>query len=264
MGGFGGPPMGGWGHRPRRYRGGCCGGVFGSVVMIILFVLVLLVSLFSSVFGNARMSSQGGSVSYDEEKFQDYADSQYAAEFSGSTAYEDNLLIVFLVDEDNYSYHYIAWVGDHVATDINYMMGNEQTELGRAMSACINASSYKYSLDSNLAQVMETMTEEIQALGLESGFKCTEDHTQVQSHLTNHSALELNETTVNDALTAFTGATGIPAVIVVEDAQDVFGGTSSGNSALTVVVLAIVIVAAVVLVGNLIRRRREEEQDYDL
>ena len=162
------------------------------VFMSILLITLMICLLFSNISSIARTSSNGGGVRYDEEKLQDYADGQYARAFGSSTAYEDNLLLVFLVDETYSDYYYIAWVGDHIATDINYMLGNNQTELGQAMALCINETSYKYSLDSNLAQVMETMTKEIEDLGLETSFKCSEDHAQVRSRLRNDSELDLN------------------------------------------------------------------------
>lgn len=230
------------------------------MIFVVLVLIVLVISMLFSAVGSVTVTTQqGGTVSYDEEQFQDYADSQYASEFGSSSAYEDNLLITVLIDDDYYSYYYIAWVGDHIVTDINYMLGGDETELGQAMSQCINASSYKYSLDSNLAQVMESMKEQIKALGLESSFTCTENHTQVSSHLTNHTSLDLTESTVNDALAAFTEETGIPVVIVVEDMDEVFGTTTSAGRVATVAVLVVVLVAGIFLVVKVVRRRKDED-----
>lgn len=256
---------GGWYHRPRRryYGGGCFSGVFSIILLVIFLILFVVGNLFSYVGSGFNTVVRKDTVWYDEEKFQDYADQQYAAEFGRSSAYEDNLLIVFLVDENHSDFYYIAWVGDHIDTDINYMLGGNDTELGQAMNACINITSYKYSLDSNLAQVMNEMTEEIKALGLDGSFSCQEDHVQVDSHLTNHSELSLTAATVNDALAAFTDATGIPAVIVVEDVTDVFGQTASASGISSAVMVTVVVIVIVLLVRNLIRRRRENDDDFD-
>ena len=102
------------------------------------------------------------------------------------------------------------------------MFGNEQTELGHALGSNINETSYKYSLDSDLAGVVDTMTQEIVAKGLNTSFGCEENHVQVESHLTNKTDIPMTEDTVNEALKKFTETTGIPAVIVVEDIEDVF------------------------------------------
>ena len=296
-GGFGGPPpMGGGYHRPRRYRGGgggCCSVVAMLIVILAIVLVAASVFSFSSISGVVDSFVQNNSAQYeaengyDEETFQDYANYLYEGIFGSSTAYEDNLLIVFLVDEeDYYSYNYIAWVGDHIATDINYMMGNNASELGQAMSSCINETSYKYSLDSNLAMVMETMAEKIEALGLESSFRCEEEHRQVESQLFNISGMEMTQSTVDDALEAFTEATGIPVLIVVEDMSSVFGTNSSAPAETTAAaspnivpikgirisvgtaeLLAVAVVADVILVRNLHRRRKERKgdiPDYDL
>lgn len=237
MGGFGGPHMGGFGwHRrpPRHYGGGGCFGALFSIFLVpIVFILFIAMIAFSSCSSNGARTREDNmeyigsnveydSADYDEDAFQDFADEMYEDEFGDSTAYEDNILLVVLTDDNYYDYYYIAWVGDHIATDINYMFGAEETELGEAMSDAINEASYKYSLDSNLAQVIETMEENIAELGLDSSFKCQEEHVQVESHLTNKTGIDLTEETVNDALESFTETTGIPIVIVVQDADDVF------------------------------------------
>lgn len=256
--GFGGAPMGGFHHRHYRGGGGCCGGavgIFAIILFCIFFVIYMILPADNSGFSEAIDG-------YNEEVFQDYADSQYAEEFGGSSAYEDNLLITVLVDEDYYNYCYIAWVGDHIVTDINYLMGNNDTELGQAMESCMNATSYKYSLDSNLAQVMNTMTQQIQDLGLESSYFCTENHEQVISHLSNYSNVSMTEETVNSALTAFTAATGIPVVIVVGDAEDVFGAAGSSGS---FSILFLVLIAAVAVIGVtiFINRRKGKSDGFD-
>lgn len=229
-----------------------------------IFVLIFLFTMVGNMFsGNGSFTY----VAYDEETFQDYANEQYQKEFGSSSAYEDNILLVFLTSEDCYEYYYIAWVGDHIVTDINYMLGNEYTELGEAMSQCINASSYKYSLDSNLAQVMETLTEQIGALGLESSYNCDEEHILVKSHLTNYTDLPMTAETVDAALAAFTDATGIPVVVVVEDMEEVFGtpvkvggtGTNWGR----ILMVAVLVILVVVLIVIIVKRRREENDDSD-
>ena len=276
-GGFGGGfhsgphiPMGGGfrPHFPRRTHvgGGCCGGCFSGVV-ILLFIAFFLIWLLAP--GGTIVLGDSG---YSEERFQDYANTQYEAAFRTSSAYEDNLLIAVLVDEDYVNFNYIAWVGDHIDYEINGLLGNNDTALGMAMLDCISETNYKYSLDSDLARVMDTMAGEIRALGLSGSFTCSEEHIQVDSHLRNYSHLDMTDATVNDALTAFTEATGIPVVIVVEDMDTVFG--ESGSSAQTqtepqsvggfnisiavLAVMGVVLAAALVIAVKAIRRRNQQ------
>lgn len=251
--------MGGWHHRPYYGGGGCLGGLLGMFIAPIFLIIMVLGLVFGYVGTAFSDVSQGGTVAYDEEAFQDYADSQYAAEF-GSAAYEDNILLVFLTDEHSSSYCYIAWVGDHIATDINYLFGNEYTELGDAMDTCINTTNYKYSLDSNLAQVVAQMQKNIAQLGLESAFTC-EEAREADSHLTNRTDLSLTAETVNTALESFTQATGIPMVIVVDEMEAVFGRTVSGGSVATLVIAALLLILAIFLIVKAVKSRKRNPDD---
>ena len=261
-------PMGGWNPRPRNTGGGCCG--------IILFPIILLFFLgsFLTSFINTGYFSYNV-VQYDEEVFQDFANAQYKREFGDSTAYEDNLMLVFLADEDDYEYYYIAWVGDHIDPEISNMLGNNQTELGWIMEESINQTNYKYSLDANLATVVRSLTKKIQKLNLESSYVCQEDHIQVNSHLTNHTTLDLTEATVNDALAEFTGVTGIPMVILVDDIVDVFGteksismpkgSASAVPSSFLLIAVGLVFVVALAIGVKVIRdkKKRQDQQDFN-
>lgn len=265
-GGFGG---GGWGHRPhygfgffgpRFGFGGCLGGLLGMLmlpIIIIMLVAVVLISTVSSAFTNVV---QGGEIRYNEETMQDYADRQYAAEFGASGAYEDHILLVFAVeDQEYYDYAYIAWVGDHINTRITNLFGNDQTALGRAITANVNQTNYKYSLDSNLAGVVMTMQENIEALGLESSYNsaCKDTHADVASHITNKTeSMELTEATVNDALAEFTKATGISMVIVVDEAEDVLGKKLSLADIMTVIVCIVLLVVAIVLIVKAVKNKK--------
>lgn len=270
-GGFGGPrpggmPMGGmhvggWVHRPRSYGGngcGCLGGAMSILMTPLILIIFIVFFIIASFSGGTDVVINNG---YDEEVFQDYANEQYQAEFGQSSAYEDNILIVFLTDEDDYSYAYIAWVGDHIVMDINHMMGADGTELGYAMESCINSSNYKYSLDTDLAFVVDKLTYAVEKMELESSFSCEEEHIQTESHLTNHTDLDMNEDMVNDALDDFTKATGIPMVIVVEDMNDVFGVHKEMEFNLSGGFL-LVIVAVVVIITVTVIRRKKNEDDF--
>ncbi|MBR5021527.1 MAG: hypothetical protein IKY17_07855 [Oscillospiraceae bacterium] len=259
-GGFGGGhvPMGGGWHRRRGFvGGGCCSGFFGTIIFVVAALFLMIGSFFGKVDINIDR--------YDEEKFQDFANSQYEAEFGRSSAYEDNLLITVLTQDDYTSFYYIAWVGDHVDQQINALLGNNSTALGRLMESNISQTNYKYSMDADLARVMQGLTAEIQSLGLEDSFTCSENHAQVKSHLTNRSQLDLTESTVNAALTEFTDATGIPVVVVVEDMDDVFGSSSPKwqnagvkYSGVILAVIGVIALGVVALVVVSIRRKNQQ------
>ncbi len=230
--------------------------------IILILVVVLMVTSVLGSFGSALSTvASGGNLTYDENQFQDYADNQYAAAFGNTTAYEDNLLLVFTVEDEEYwDYAYIGWVGDHINNEINLMFGNEQTAFGRAITASINGQSYKYSLDSNLSLVVESMQDQIVAKNLPSSFKSTcrdTQHVQVESHMINNTDLPLTEETVNDALVAFTEATGISVVLVVEDIDDVFDRTIPISDIITLIFAGVILIIAIVLIVRVFKNKKK-------
>jgi uncharacterized protein YpuA (DUF1002 family) len=150
------------------------------------------------------------------------------------------------------------------------MFGSNDSKLGYAIENNVNEASYKYSLDTDLAAVIYDMKDEVAALGLASSFKssCSDDeHRQVTSRLSNQTDLPLTESEVNEALNAFTAETGIPVVIVVEDAEDAFGRTQDSVDVTTVLIAIGLAVLAIVIVVFSLRKRQGgayNEEDDDL
>lgn len=214
------PPRGRYHHRYRgfgygpglHYHGSVSSGC-GLAILAVMFLIIAVVIIIPNIFFKDK---------YDEKTFQDYANAEYQKAFGESTAYEDNILITFLTTEAANEYYYIGWVGDHINADISNLFGNEYTELGSAMYNSISTAGYWYSLDTNLAEVVNTLTEEVENLNVES-FTCSEDHNQVESKVINYTDFEVTEEVVNSALKNFTDKTNIPMVIVIEDSEEIFG-----------------------------------------
>ena len=146
-----------------------------------------------------------------------------------------------------------------ISRDINLMFGADGTEFGRAISSYVNLNSYKYSLDSNLAQVVERMEDEIASLELDSSFTCSEDKGEFKSHLTNKTDMQLNADTVDNALQSFTESTGIPIVIVVDEIETVFGRSFTGDTIITLVFSLILIVVAVIIIVKTVKSNKENK-----
>jgi len=238
-GGFGGgrPPHhhhhyhGGWFFRPRRYYGGyygggCLGGL-GTIILAPFIMIILSAVLLITSVGSAFSSvANGGSIVYNEKQFQKYADAEYNAQFGSYGGIEDNILIVFLTDDEAESFYCIAWVGDNIRDEINNLFGGEGTAFANAIISSVNQEYYAFSLDSNLGAAMEKMTAQVKALSLASSFyNPTAVETRPPSRLTNKTELQLTEKTVNDKLSAFTEATDIPVAITVDTMENVFGKT---------------------------------------
>lgn len=253
-----------WGG-PRYYGGGgCLGGLLGMIFAPIIIILVSCVMLVSTLGYSIGDVMSGGTLRYNEAQFQDYANAQYAAEFGDSTAYEDNILIIFLANEKRDGYYCIAWVGDNINSRITNMFGDENTVFGRAVTSSVSDEFYAYSLDKSLATVTETMQQKITDMGLASSFVVIEDHSvMTESHLTNLTDIDVTEKTVNTALSAFTEATDIPMVIVIDNMENVFERKINTSSILTVLVLAAVIILSIVSIVRSVKAKREYDRNND-
>lgn len=238
------------------------GGLLGVILLPIVLLLLIGVILVATVGSAVTNVASGGQIRYDEKVMQSYADAQYAAEFASvsASAYEDNLLIVIATNEEADQYYRIAWCGDNLRSEINMLFGNESTAFGRIVRDSINSEYYAYSLDSNLALVMNRMTDQITALDLPSSFQRQHMGTQtVSSHLTNHTELSLTEATVNAALEDFTEQTQIPAVIVVDTMENIFGKTLDVADIFTVIVLIVLLIVVICWLVRRLRRYRSQK-----
>ena len=202
--------------------------------MMPLIILLFAAMMLTSVFGSFFRVFQGGEIGYNESEMQSFANVQYAKEFADSSAYEDNILIVFLVTEEYDGYNTIAWIGDNVSNEINMMFGDEYTEFGVQMLKNI-PDYYEYSISKNLASVVDGMADKIELAGADSFENKSNQSNMIESHLTNLSNLAINSETVNAALLDFTERTDIPIVIVIEDIEEVFDRTISVGDIITVV-----------------------------
>ncbi len=250
-----------WGFRPYGYGygGGCLGGLFGILLMPII-ILIVAASLIMSVFGSFFRVAKGGEIRYDEPELQEFANVQYAKEFGDSSAYEDNILIVFLTNEERDGYYTIAWVGDNITNSINYMFGDEYTEFGVEMLSNV-PDYYEYSLSKNLAATVQGMAERIERLGTSSFIGKSDQTNMTESHLTNLSSLSLNDETVNSALLDFTERTDIPIVIVVEDMDSVFDKTISGSDIVVLVIGLGIGAFAIYMIVKAVKNRKKDGGD---
>ena len=177
---------GGGGYHHHHHGGG---GILSTFFAFII-VLVMLFGIFKFVFGingsdvrewiddfkydstynEEQYYDEYGEGDYSESLFQSYTNDKYQEIYGETTCYEDNILVVFLTTDANDGYYTIAWVGDNINYQITDMFGNEQTELGDAMSTSIS-DYHGYSLGSNLAQVVDKMTDNVTQLDLDSPYK---------------------------------------------------------------------------------------------
>lgn len=259
-GGFGGPrrTTGFYGFYPRRrygfYRPMGCGSGLLVAIFVIFAVAYLMASSFSS-YGEEAITSGGKTYVYSEEDFQAFADQEYAMAFGDSDCYEGNILLAVLTNDESDDYFALAWVGDEIDPAIRNMFGG-YTELGAAMNSHVNGTYYAYSLDADLAAVVETMTAHVAPI---SGGRVL---SQSEAQFWNYTDLDLSSQTVGDALAEFKAETGIPMVIVVESLEEVFprklsvGSIFSGGK--LPLILIVVVVAAALLVKKKGKKNTQE------
>ena len=107
------------------YGGGCLGGFIGALVLPVFLLIFAAVMLFGFVGDAFTNVANGGTSDYNEAALQAYADDCYQEHFGDCyETYEDNVLILFLANEESDGYDCIAWVGDNVQYEINDMFHN--------------------------------------------------------------------------------------------------------------------------------------------
>ena len=246
-----------WGFWPRRYYyggGGCLGGFLGMIMLPVIVLLVVGVFLFGSVSDALTNISNGGSVVYNEQTMQEYAGKQYGAIFGDSASYEENILIVFLADEERTGYYVIGYVGDDLPTDVKDLFGNQYTSLGQAFYSSM-PNYYEYSISSNLADVTSRLTTAVTRVN----GTATETVSTDNSYIKNDSSLAINEATVNKALASFTEQTGFSIAIAVEDMEEVFGKSIQVGDIIILLVAAGIIALVIYLIVKAIRSRKDTD-----
>ena len=254
-----------WGfYRPRYYGygygygGGCLGGFIGALVLPIFLLMFAAVMIFGFVGDAFTNVASGGTSDYNEATLQAYADDCYQEHFGDHyETYEDNVLILVLVNEEADGYDCIAWVGDNVCYEIRALFDADGV-FGDAMLQSVDGY-YAYSLDSDLATVMNIMTAEVAALGLESSFDepAAENVARPASGLDNNSSLSLTNTTVKKAVDNFVAESGIPTVIVVDTVENVYGKNIAGGDILIVLFSLVLAGVAIYLIVRAVKARAE-------
>lgn len=211
-GGRGGGRSGG-GFRSSGSRGGYHGrGSSNPIAAILSIILLVIAEIIPSCGGNSAV--------YSESKLEAAASAQYESSFRQTDAPEDGLLLYFVEYDDDQEFYYIAWVGDHIRDESYDLLGDNSTQLGQILLQEVDAL-YTFSLSEDLTTSVTRLGEALQQIP-GSHHTCDDDRSGCPSGLINLSDQDLDGTAIHQAILAFTEATGIPLVLVVEDAEDIF------------------------------------------
>lgn len=227
-------------------------GVAMIPVIVFLFVTIMLL-------GPQLVDRTPPSRPSNESLLNNYVDIKYDLHFGNTSASKDALVILVVTEENCRNFSYITRSGDHIADEIGQMLGDSNTVLGHTMNSCINQSGYANSLDANLAKVMDVMAGKIAALELDSSLTCRETHS-AKVQFVNQTQLSMNETTMQDALQRFCDTTGIPVVLVVATAQEVFTVRTPQNPERGIPTIAIAAAAAIAVLAVTIVVGRKKQK----
>ena len=236
--------------------------VTSKIVIVPVFALTLAALLLATNLSFAIVSiANGGKIKYSDETFNNYVNEQYASEFGESSAYDDNLLIVFLTNQRGNGYYAMALAGKNLDPQIRQMFGGEITEFWTTLESSMTEY-YKFSAQKGFRVTLEQLSASISDKRLESAFVTEQDHSSLTvPHVTNYSSLSINEDSVNIAIRIFTESTGIPTVMVIDTAENVFGKTMPVKEIVVSVISAAVITVSSVLIVKDVKKRRGSNGD---
>ena len=206
---------------------------WGGIIFYIFFLILLFVII-------------GGydSVGNSEKTLHNYANAEYQTVFDHSNRYENNILFLYVVDDDYKTLDAIAWVGDDVPYKTNRRLD------GYAISQHINENYYQYQLSSGIAMSLEEISPYIEPAKYSSTSICT---------VNNKSNLNIDEEKIEDALQKFS-MYGYGVAVVIADYDDVYENYFDMN-----VMLALLLVGLVfcIVIFCVIRRKQKHTSSSD-
>ncbi len=251
-------------HRP--YYGG---GLFSLLFLPIIILVFALIFLVSSIVTLISVVSQGGIVIYDPVVFDNKATAAYEQYFDPkSETYEDNLLIYFSTEEGYADYHGIGIAGNNLQREILYMF-DEGGSFEVALEKAFTGKNYDKSFDRNMYDVITDL--KIEASKLNSAFvdKPQEDTVKDpvlfvgDKNLTDFKTDEKGYTSEGytyRGLKEFTEATGINVVMIIDDAESIFGRTIPASVIISGVISLGICIFAVVWIVKSVKAKKNAER----
>ena len=236
-----------FGPRRRYYYGGSGGGGGSSAgaVLALLMIMIACLVIFSALLTTCEFEE----YPFKEDVFQDYANDQYYALFDDTRNFEENILILLATFEGYDGYDCIAWVGDDLPYGVRMMFGDETTYFGKMVTSHI-PNHYEYSLTSNLRDITNLLADEVVNLAGEPSGKTEKGF----SKLVNNTELKINESTVNEALEAFTEKTGYNIAIVVASGEEIFAEEQSETEIVMIVLICFFVALLIAFIVTKVKK----------
>ena len=209
---------------------------------------VVLVLFIVAIFAIATEESDR-----EDEEILRYGTEQYSEIFGSSSAPEDNILFVFLLDEDNFEYSSsMGIVGDNVNSYIHTMF-EEYEDYFDAYERFLDHDNVG-AFGEDYVEIINYMTANIMAHEFYSSFNTPSDRSNlVPSGIINKTELAFNENDLAAALDRFTEKTDIPCVLLIEyesvvysDVETVFDKVAIALVMLLMLLIPVTVVVAIV------------------
>ena len=260
----------GWGWGPRWYGGGFFGGLMSILFAPLILLGMAVIFFFVFVFGAVSAVGAGGVVAYDYDRHADYMDGCYAEAFDPSSgSYEQNLVISFLVSDEYGDYYVATWAGNYLQNDIDGMLACSDSDgytsvIERACLDYISDSSFKGSVVYEISEVVDALTEQITALGLDSSFTRNPEYkADPAASKVKNTTEATNDPALLEAVQNFTRQTGIGLVVTVDTMADVLGTDYTSMIVGIVIIVVLVALAVFLLVRGIMSYRKRKNRDDD-
>ena len=213
------------------------------------FVTVLLfLSLFILCLGGQFL----GIGSTYERKLTNYADTAYETAFSRSEKYENNILFLYIVDDNFKKFDAISWVGD----DVDYL--DSKNVDATLITQCITEDNYKTDLATGISESIRKVAETLS----DTSTRPTPIHSVINKSKYNVDCEQIELTLEN-----FENYHEYGTAVVIADREDVYGKFYMNSiTECLVAFLIILIVVGFVLYntwGKKYLNQYDDEDDYD-
>ena len=224
-------------HHYHHYGYHYYGGGIGSVG-IIFIALIIFCSILPFLVVNT------GTNNY-EQTLHEYANQQYQSIFNSSNRYENNILFLYVVDDECETFDAIAWVGDDVPSRTNLKLD------GYTISKHVNENYYKYQLSSGISMSIEELIPVIDTANYKSTNICT---------VVNNSNLSINQAQIETVLQDLSTTRGYGVAVVVADYDDIYvGGGSNGGLGTVFTILIVGLIGGAVLFVIIQKKKQRDE-----
>ena len=243
-----------WGYHGIRRRRALVQLFLGPVIMAVIAVAIALFLIPSML----RPVSTEGSVTFDESTIEDFADDHYYAAFGDLKDTEDEILLVYLINEARDGYYCVTWVGDHINAEIDNAFGDGTgSRYWRAVTDNVS-DEFGDCLETDIAAVVEEMTDIVKEMDVSSSFdrkKC-EGYPAFVPVVENNTDIPTDKK-LSAALRKFTAETSIPIAVVIDEQLPLLQKDRRSALIVSIVFPGVLLTIAAVSVVNIMKSKRK-------